>query len=159
MATYSNIPAWRIPWTEEPGGPQSMGSQGVRHNWLTNTHTHTHTHTRLITIHLQNVFIITDDTVSTQLPASPSLGLQTTTIPFSVSKNATALDTSYKWTLTVSVLLHLAYFLWHTVFNDYPYLPCVRISFLLKEEKWKIFHLKKLHTVFHNGYIIWHPNQ
>ena len=43
---------------------------------LTNTYTHTHTHTRLITIHLQNVFIITDDTVSTQLPASPSLGLQ-----------------------------------------------------------------------------------
>ena len=38
--------------------------------------TNTHTHTRLITIHLQNVFIITDDTVSTQLPASPSLDLQ-----------------------------------------------------------------------------------
>ena len=27
MATYSGIPAWEIPWTEEPGGPQSMGSQ------------------------------------------------------------------------------------------------------------------------------------
>ena len=26
MATYSNIPAWEIPWTEEPGGPQSMRS-------------------------------------------------------------------------------------------------------------------------------------
>jgi len=26
MATYSSILAWRIPWTEEPGGPQSMGS-------------------------------------------------------------------------------------------------------------------------------------
>ena len=26
MATYSSIPAWRIPWTEEPGGLQSMGS-------------------------------------------------------------------------------------------------------------------------------------
>ena len=25
MATHSNILAWRIPWTEEPGGPQSMG--------------------------------------------------------------------------------------------------------------------------------------
>ena len=32
MATYSRIPAWRIPWTEEPGGLQSMGSQRVRHN-------------------------------------------------------------------------------------------------------------------------------
>ena len=27
MATYSGILAWRIPWTEEPGGLQSMGSQ------------------------------------------------------------------------------------------------------------------------------------
>ena len=30
---YSSILAWRIPWTEEPGGLQSMGSQRVRHNW------------------------------------------------------------------------------------------------------------------------------
>ena len=29
MATHSNIPAWRIPWTEEPGGLQSMRSQTV----------------------------------------------------------------------------------------------------------------------------------
>ena len=27
MATHSSVPAWRIPWTEEPGGPQSTGSQ------------------------------------------------------------------------------------------------------------------------------------
>ena len=32
MATYSSILAWKIPWTEEPGGLQSMGSLGVRHN-------------------------------------------------------------------------------------------------------------------------------
>ena len=32
MATYSSILAWRIPWTEEPGGPQSMGLQRVRHD-------------------------------------------------------------------------------------------------------------------------------
>ena len=31
MATHSSILAWRIPWTEEPDGPQSMGSQRVRH--------------------------------------------------------------------------------------------------------------------------------
>ena len=31
-ATQSSILAWRIPWTEEPGRPQSMGSQRVRHN-------------------------------------------------------------------------------------------------------------------------------
>ena len=29
MATHSSIPAWRIPWTEEPGGLQSMGSQSL----------------------------------------------------------------------------------------------------------------------------------
>ena len=32
MATQSGILAWRIPWTEEPGGLQSMGLQRVRHN-------------------------------------------------------------------------------------------------------------------------------
>ena len=32
MATYSSILAWRIPWTEETGGLQSMGSQRVRYN-------------------------------------------------------------------------------------------------------------------------------
>ena len=32
MATHSSILAWRIPWTEEPGGLQLMGSQRVRHN-------------------------------------------------------------------------------------------------------------------------------
>ena len=32
MATHFSILAWRIPWTEEPGGLQSMGLQRVRHN-------------------------------------------------------------------------------------------------------------------------------
>ena len=32
MATYSNILAWEIPWTEEPGGLKSVGSQIVGHN-------------------------------------------------------------------------------------------------------------------------------
>ena len=32
MATHSSTLAWRIPWTEEPGGLQSMGSQRVGHN-------------------------------------------------------------------------------------------------------------------------------
>ena len=32
MATHSSILAWEVPWTEEPGGLQSMGSQRVRHN-------------------------------------------------------------------------------------------------------------------------------
>ena len=32
MATHSSILAWRIPWAEEPGGLQSMGSQRVGHD-------------------------------------------------------------------------------------------------------------------------------
>ena len=32
MATHSSILAWRIPWTEEPGGLQSMGSQRLKHD-------------------------------------------------------------------------------------------------------------------------------
>ena len=39
MATHSSILAWRIPWTEEPGRLQSMGSQRVRHDWATSTFT------------------------------------------------------------------------------------------------------------------------
>ena len=35
MATHSNILAWRIPWTDEPGGLESMGSQRVRHHFVT----------------------------------------------------------------------------------------------------------------------------
>ena len=36
MATHSSILAWRIPWTEEPGGLQYTGSQRVGHDWATN---------------------------------------------------------------------------------------------------------------------------
>ena len=39
MATHSSILAWRIPWTEEPGGMQSMGSQRAGHDRVTNTFT------------------------------------------------------------------------------------------------------------------------
>ena len=35
MAAHSSILAWRIPWTEEPGGLQSMGSQRVGYNLAT----------------------------------------------------------------------------------------------------------------------------
>ena len=31
MATHSGVPAWETPWTEEPGGPQSVESQRVGH--------------------------------------------------------------------------------------------------------------------------------
>ena len=40
MATHSSILAWRIPWTEEPGGLQSTGSHRVRHDWSDLARTH-----------------------------------------------------------------------------------------------------------------------
>ena len=52
MATNSSILAWRIPWTEEPGGLQSMRLQRIGHYWTcvrAHAHTHTHTHTHAYT--------------------------------------------------------------------------------------------------------------
>ena len=40
VAIRSSILAWRIPWTEEPGGLQSTGSQRVRRDWNDLAHTH-----------------------------------------------------------------------------------------------------------------------
>ena len=40
MAIHSSILAWRIPWTEEPSGLQSMGSQRIRHDWATKQQQH-----------------------------------------------------------------------------------------------------------------------
>ena len=37
MVAHSSILAWRIPWTEEPGGLQSVGLHRVQHDWVTNT--------------------------------------------------------------------------------------------------------------------------
>ena len=48
MATHSSILAWKIPWTEEPGGLQSMGLQSETQLTVharARAHTHTHTHT------------------------------------------------------------------------------------------------------------------
>ena len=47
MATYSSILAWRILWTEESGGLQSVGSQRLRHDYhfIITLYTYTHTQT------------------------------------------------------------------------------------------------------------------
>ena len=46
MATYSSTLAWKIPWTEEPGGLQSMGSLRVRRDWATSLSIFTFLHWR-----------------------------------------------------------------------------------------------------------------
>ena len=40
IVAHSSILVWRIPWTEENGGLQSIGSQKVRHGWSDLAHTH-----------------------------------------------------------------------------------------------------------------------
>ena len=47
MATHSSILTWRIPWTEDPSKLQSMGSQRVKQDWVTNTF---HFHTSMLTL-------------------------------------------------------------------------------------------------------------
>ena len=42
MATHSGTLAWKVPWMEEPGGLQSMGSLRVRHDWATSLTFHFH---------------------------------------------------------------------------------------------------------------------
>ena len=53
METYSSILAWQIPWTEEPGGPQSLGSQRD----LVTEHTHTHIHVHILTHMYTHMYI------------------------------------------------------------------------------------------------------
>ena len=48
MGPHSSILAWKIPWTEEPGGLQSMGSQRVGHDLATKHHHHPELTIRLI---------------------------------------------------------------------------------------------------------------
>ena len=37
MTLHSSVLTWKIPWAEEPGGLQSIGSQRVRHDWLSSS--------------------------------------------------------------------------------------------------------------------------
>ena len=46
MAPHSSALAWKVPWTEEPAGLQSMGSQRVGHDWLTSLSLFTFMHWR-----------------------------------------------------------------------------------------------------------------
>ena len=53
---------WRIPWTEKPHGLQSMGSQRVGYDWLTNTHTYSdHSRTLFGTQFLTLVFMVAEN--------------------------------------------------------------------------------------------------
>ena len=67
MATHSSILAWRIPWTEEPGGLQSTGLQRVGHDWATSL-TSSNNHLGWFSLILKNS---TFATVAFSLPIFP----------------------------------------------------------------------------------------
>ena len=75
MATHSSIPAWRIPWTEEPGGLQSAGSQRVGHDWAT-SHTHKEL-TNIVKLLLIQFHIVWILSVFSQCRVSESLFMHT----------------------------------------------------------------------------------
>ena len=54
MATHSSILAWKIPWTEEAGRLQSMGSHRVGHEWVTSLHFTSQCSYRMILIGVKN---------------------------------------------------------------------------------------------------------
>ena len=75
MATHSCILAWEIPWTEEPGGLQSMELHTVRHDWVTNTFTFTGSLHGSVTPCDSNLRSWKQQLCIPGLPQSPSLQL------------------------------------------------------------------------------------
>ena len=131
MATHSSILAWEIPWTEEPGGLQSMRSQRVRHDWgdwectytLWNDHcSKFRPYTLLMFIlHPQELFIMQLEvcTPSSPWPTLPTLqfpSLLAITYLFSLwvyfhfGLSVLFLDPTYKWDHEIFVFLYLTNF-------------------------------------------------
>ena len=73
MASHCSILTWRIPWTEEPGGLQNMGSQSQTRLRGLNTHTHTHSHTHPHTHTLTHTHSHTHSCTHTLTCDAPSL--------------------------------------------------------------------------------------
>ena len=72
MASHSGVLAWRIPWTEEPGGVQSTRSQRVGQDWVTNTATHQYDYPACMCAKLLQLCLtlVTPWTVACQAPLS-----------------------------------------------------------------------------------------
>ena len=78
MANCFSILVWKIPWTEEPHGPQSMGLQSVRHEWA-----HTNTHNTPSFLWFRNVFPSTQTMTSKRAWSSTGLhSLRPKTLPY-----------------------------------------------------------------------------
>ena len=75
IATHPSILAWRIPWREELGGLQSMGSQSAGHDWMTNTFLVLPARAVDRQIHIQTRLVYSSDTLKWIL--SPSIQSET----------------------------------------------------------------------------------
>ena len=106
MATHYSLLAWRIPWTDESGGLQSMRSQRVRHNWATkhnNSSTAQHT---VFSIHLKSQGGHSTDLI---ICRSPKLFLCVTFFPLvlcSMNCSLPRLPTPFLTSVTSSSLHH-----------------------------------------------------
>ena len=58
MATHSSTLAWKIPWMDEHGRLQSMGSQRVRHDWATSLHFTSHSHSDHMAEHRTPIHLV-----------------------------------------------------------------------------------------------------
>ena len=104
MATYSSVLAWRIPWTEGPGGLQPMELQRVGHDQTTNTHT------CILPSVTQSIF--TALKFPSALPTHPSTTLRNplTSLIFLHLHSRAFPRTSYSWNHAVCSFLKLSSF-------------------------------------------------
>ena len=139
MATHSSLLAWRILWTEEPGGLQSVGSQRVVHDWAFISRNFSSSQTE--TLNLQNHN-------SPPLPPTPG-----NVYSLFVSLNVANLSPSYKWNQTVCVLCD-SLISWRvslrftrvveacasfsSVFSNIPFYGCPTLSSHLSVDIWVI---------------------
>ena len=75
MATHFRIPAWKIPWTEEPGKLQIMGLQKVQYDWVTEHTQHMCVYTHKTYTH--NIYIIYNIYIHTHIHTHMYLGYGT----------------------------------------------------------------------------------
>ena len=147
MATYSSIPAWRIPWTEEPGRLQCMGSQRVGHDWETNTFTFTIPGACLYRFIISTMWCavligslpLTKPVSASQLQPLPKAHLDLCSITgkiLSLIRCVTQIfmsllaywSTSFPWKYQVPSAFRTQRWGWHASFLGPPY--CFQVTFL-----------------------------
>ena len=77
MATHFSILDWRIPWTKEPGGLQSMGLQTVIHDWATNIYIFCHEQEKNQDVFLSWFILKVDKSMIYLEELSPKTGMMT----------------------------------------------------------------------------------